>query len=112
MFIRPLVEMNVAGVPAPLLLPDIDDAIDLTQFAASVDTLAKRMAVPAAWVREQARMREPEVGEEILTMGAQPIDPNAPEPPDPKNPKDPNAKPEDDTEEELDVPITVDGEED
>jgi phage gp29-like protein len=105
--IQPLVAMNVAGQPAPLYLPDVDSAIDLQKFAASVDVLAKRMRIPASWVREQSRIAEPTAGEEILTMGAQPVDPNAPEPEEPAKPGAAN----DDTE-ELDIPVTVDGEDD
>lgn len=102
MLVRPIVDMNVGGnTPAPLYLPDIESQIDLQKFAVSVDTLAKRMRVPASWVREQTRLREPEGDEEVLTMGAKPGDPNAPEPADPKNP---DASNEDD---ELDIPVTV-----
>jgi phage gp29-like protein len=123
MLIRPLVAMNVPNTAAPLYLPDISTALDLAQFATSVDTLAKRMKIPASWVYEEGRIREPDSGEECLTTGYQPgpfisidgtvdpqipttlevpanADPNAPKQPtasgkegDKPPPKEPAAKP-------------------
>jgi phage gp29-like protein len=103
MFIRPLVAMNVSNAPAPLYLPDTDSSLDMQQFASSVDTLAKRMRIPSSWVRETASIPEPRAGEEILIMGAKPVDPSTPLPASPNAP----SKPDDSAEEELDIPVTI-----
>jgi phage gp29-like protein len=93
--IRPLVRINAGTRQCPLYLPDIKGGIDLAQFAQAVDTLAKRMKVPASWVREQGRVPEPQADEEILDMGYQP---------------DGIQGTEKDEDTEIDVPVTVDGE--
>jgi phage gp29-like protein len=68
----PLVRMNAGRKPIPFLLPDIQSEIDLGQFSESVDRLARRMRVPASYVREQAQIPEPQGDEEVLTTGDKP----------------------------------------
>jgi phage gp29-like protein len=95
-FIRPLVAMNVARVSqVPVYLPDINGAVDLKSFADSVDVLARRMRIGASFVRSVTRMPEPENGEEVLLMGAQPA----------------GDSPDATDDNELDIPVTVEGEE-
>jgi phage gp29-like protein len=72
LLVRPLVAYNQPSKRPPLLLPEVKNEIDLVQFSTAVDSLAKRMRIGASWVREQARIPEPQANEEILSTGTTP----------------------------------------